>query len=67
MIVRQMKGLGTVLHTFAALAAYLECAGRVFPRDRLPVNPGFALSSCARIYRQEEAELIQGNSCFSHT
>lgn len=42
-----------------------ECAGRVFPGDRLPINPGCAPSSRAPIYRQEEAELIQGNSCFS--
>lgn len=41
-------------------------AGRAFPGDRLPVNPVRAFSSCACIYRQEEAELIQGNSCFSH-
>lgn len=47
-------------------AAYPECAGHAFPADRLPINPGCALSSCACIYRQEEAELIQGNSCFSH-
>lgn len=42
------------------------CAGRVFPGDRLTINPVSAFSSCACIYRQKEAEFIQGNSCFSH-